>query len=181
MAKKVFVDLDGVMVDFITGVLKLHDVPYVDFSEFKGTYALTKILNMTPMDFWKHIDQNESFWENLEKTEEADEIINFLEQHTDPKNIFFLSSPSRNPDCHHGKAKWIWKYYPKYLTRLILTGHKQFLADRDRLLIDDNDEHCNKFKEAGGRALLFPRPWNTKYAFAEGALELFKKEVRRFL
>lgn len=32
-----------------------------------------------------------------------------------------------------------------------------------RVLIDDNDTNCAKWREHGGTAILFPQPWNSDH------------------
>ena len=183
MGKKVFVDLDGIVADFVGGVFKLHGLdPESPSLLFKGSYDIARVLGMSIEDFWGHLDSDETFWASLEKTSDADEIMNLVEQRAQSTgDIYFLSSPARNPRCHYGKAQWVSKHYPKYINRLILTGHKHFLAGRDRVLIDDSDENCKKFSAERGKSLLYPRPWNSKHLFSSQALSFFEKEFRRFI
>lgn len=182
MIKKVFLDLDGVVADFVSAVLDLHSLtPEEVLPNMKGSYSIDKILNVSPTRFWKIIEEAPYFWEALEKTEEADQIFALLLKKFEPSQIYFLSAPSLSSDSHWGKAEWVRKHYPEYLNRLILTGHKHLLASRDAVLIDDSDKKVEAFRKAGGKAILFPRPWNSYYEFANLPLSLFSKEVNRVL
>ena len=178
MERVVFVDLDGVVADFVGGVCRLHGI---DTPKFNGEYDIGKVMGMSTTEFWGHLDSDETFWADLGKTSEADEIMSFLEGAVGEKNIYFLSSPALNPACHSGKATWVKEHYGGYINRLILCGHKHFLASRGRLLIDDNERNCKRFAAAGGNTFLWPRSWNGKGAFEDRGVEIFKKEIRRFV
>lgn len=179
--KIVFVDMDGVLADFVGGVLQRHNLPEDSYTQFKGSYDIIKYLNMTPQDFWTQLDEDEKFWHNLALTPEANAIIDELESRIPRTNIFFLSSPALSPNCHYGKAAWVQTHFAPYLNRLILTGHKHLLSARQRYLIDDSDDNIIKFQKHGGAGILFPRHWNAKYRFAGNPMQIFKAETRRFL
>jgi 5'(3')-deoxyribonucleotidase len=180
--KVILLDMDGVMCDFVTAVLRLNNTDPKILEKFKGDYEITKHLKMTPTDFWKRIEEEEDFWHYLEKTSEADDLMNHLEQQTDPKNIYFCSSPSQDPYSHFGKAFWIKTHYPRYINRLILTNHKHFMAGKDRILIDDSDSNISKFKEHGGLTVLVPRKWNSKHTVhSHEVLEHTLADLRRVL
>lgn len=161
----VFIDMDGVVADFVGGVCKLHDLDYRSLTYgMQGSYDIARHTCMSANDFWTHLDQDEKFWENLELTEEAESIMSLLENHFKAKNCYFLSSPAMSPNCFYGKAAWIHKHFPGYINRLILTGHKHFVASPNRLLVDDSDTNIAKFKKHGGNTLLIPRPWNSGHS-----------------
>jgi len=42
----------------------------------------------------------------------------------------------------------------------LFSWHKEKLAAPCRLLIDDRSENVKAFRDAGGSAILVPRPWN---------------------
>ena len=178
--KLVFVDLDGIIVDFVGGVLKSHNVDPSFKERGQGNYNLASLLGMTESEFWLQLDVNEKFWEDLEKTEEADDLIEFIEDLVEPSSIYFLSSPAVSSFCYSGKAKWIYKHFNRYIHHLILMQQKHFIAAPNRILIDDNDANCNKWRSNRGVGLLFPRPWNSKHHVVDG-FDLLKRELRRVL
>tara|TARA_B100000700_G_C14367978_1_gene544625 strand:+ start:90 stop:317 length:228 start_codon:yes stop_codon:yes gene_type:complete len=49
----------------------------------------------------------------------------------------------------------------------MLGSHKHLLAKPDVVLIDDSDEKCRKFIEAGGHAILLPQPWNANHGLVD--------------
>lgn len=187
MGKTVFVDLDGVVADFVGGVFALHKdtIPSEKadqiITNMRGSYDIVESLGMTPGNFWRQIDQDNLFWENLLLTDEAVSLMAQLEKHPKKPDIYFLSSPALSPSCYYGKASWVQKNFPKYINKLILTGHKNFLANRDRILIDDSDMNIDKFRVSGGLGVIFPRPWNSKYQFSRTPMTLVIAELNRLL
>lgn len=181
MISRVLVDLDGVMTDFVGAALKLHRfTPEEVLPHMRGKYDIEKILEIPARDFWRKISEDDLFWHELEKTEEADSLLELVSKRPrSPEQVFFCSSPTSDPASHHGKAMWVKKHYPVYLRRLILCSQKHFLANRDTLLIDDSDNNVDAFKKAGGRAILVPRPWNSLYAFSGNPLKLVRMELQR--
>ena len=180
--KKVFVDLDGVVADFVSAALALHKANHKEvLSNMLGRFCLTEALGLTTSQFWKGIEEEPFFWQNLDKTPEADLLFSILEDMFDPSQIYFLTAPSLCPQSHWGKAEWVKKHYGKYFTRLIITGHKHLLASKDTLLIDDNPSNCEKFSAAGGSTILFPRPWNALYPLCEFPLEQMLPGIRMLL
>lgn len=181
MAKRVFLDLDGVLADFIGGVLKLHNLPYSHIKDMKGSYGVAKYLNLSEKDFWGELNKHPDFWHSLSTTKEANDLVENIYSLVDSSSVYLLTSPSRNEHAYSGKYLWVKKHFPDLLPRLILTSHKHLLADRFHILVDDSDKNCNDFKKAGGNAILFPRPWNSKFSLATKGYELVIKEIRRFL
>lgn len=179
-AKYVFVDMDGVLVDFVGGVFNFFEADPTNYNP-RGDYELTNYLNLPPKEFWSRLDKCEDFWETLHITPEAEPLLDFLLSRVDEKNIFLLTSPALHPNCFYGKAAWVKKHFPQFLPRLILTEHKQFLAARDRLLIDDSDRNISRFREHQGLAVLVPRKWNSQHAFHEDALHMTIQSLKRFL
>ena len=79
-----------------------------------------------------------------------------------------------------GKWAWIRDNLPIYLKRTIITqAPKHLLARPDTLLIDDKDENVDGFREAGGKALLIPRPWNRAHLQADRTVEVVKEFLER--
>lgn len=175
----VFVDMDGVLVDFVGGVLKSHSLPLSTIKRFEGAYDIAAVLNMKPRDFWRHLDEDRRFWAELEPTPECFEIMARLESYFDRKDIYLLSSPAISPDCFSGKAEWVAAHLPTYMNRLFLMNKKHFCAAPGRLLIDDSDTNVAKFKSAGGAAVLLPRPWNSRHAELRNktTISIFEKEI----
>lgn len=154
MLNKIFIDMDGVLADFVGGAALFHKKDRWSVV----TSDITECWNMPKEDFWKPLGYD--FWVNLPKTEEADYIIGLCEEELPSENIAILTSPCKTNGCSDGKREWINKHFPKYKKRILMGSAKHFCASPDALLIDDSDDKIAKFVNAGGEGFLYPRPWN---------------------
>ena len=67
MTDSILLDLDGVLVNFIAGAMKAHNISLTDLGEWPpGEWHLDKIMKMTPADFFAPLERDESFWFNLD-------------------------------------------------------------------------------------------------------------------
>ena len=149
-----FLDLDGVLVDFVGGALKLHgkELPHHETS-----WDFMAQLGIGPEAFWSPM--GEDFWANLEPTPEMPHIVELVESHFN-RDVYLCTSPCQTPGCTTGKARWVEKHLPNYRRKLILLGGKDLFAGPNRVLIDDHDKNVEAWRLAGGMAVLVPRPWN---------------------
>lgn len=161
---KILIDMDGVVADFVGGILNRlgKKSPYTDASKLgdKG-WDIVKLLEIEPSVFWDACDAN--FWLTLDKTPEADRIIEECYNHSD--ELCFLTSPCRTPGCMDAKVAWAdWHFpgIPILLSRAVKGGlpPKSFVASPLNYLIDDNSDNVDSFVNSGGQAFLLPRPWN---------------------
>lgn len=180
----VFLDMDGVLTDFVGAAAKVHgkECPYSN-KPFSKDLLMHEEWGMDLGEFWTKICEDEAFWHNLSKTPECDALMDILVSLKDV-DLFIASSPCMDPKSHHGKATWIQEHYPKLLNKMILTNHKHLLAKPNTLLIDDTETNVARFMKNGGRTILFPRPWNSKYIIGRNAGDVMKyvtMELRRFV
>ena len=116
--KRLYVDMDGVLVDFFSGVNRLSSQTRVAYAgnpeDAPGVFSL-----MDPMPG-------------------AIDALNRLSQKFD---VYILSTaPWDNPSGWSDKLNWIKQYLgPYFKKRLILSHHKDLL--RGDFLIDDWDRH----------------------------------------
>jgi hypothetical protein len=163
---KIFLDMDGVLVDFNRPALFLHGISYdiypcsAGWDIIRACNILRPELNMTPGKFWGKFNQR--FWATLPKTNLCDTLIRTVEGYVGAENVALLTS-GQWPEAAAGKTEWVRDNLPSYRERLIIGTAKEFLAGPDRLLIDDRDKNVEDFRAAGGSAILVPRPWNTKW------------------
>jgi 5'(3')-deoxyribonucleotidase len=127
MKKKIlYIDMDGVVADFIKSIFILH--PEI----------INKNLYPTTSSIEDKIDdiciQNKNFFKNLEPIQDAIECTKPL---FDKYDVYFLSTPMWDvPESYTDKRLWLEKHYGNLAKkRLILTNRKD-LAIGD-ILIDD--------------------------------------------
>ena len=184
MINTIFLDMDGVFVNFLGGLHKALGVPY-DIDNYpykKGKWNMLtdiKPFDDIPATFEKCNDCcTTSFWQNLEWMHDGHDILTTIEYRCTSAQIYLLTTPMPNLESASGKMMWVNDNLPIYLKRTIITqAPKHLLARPDTLLIDDKDENIDGFIEAGGRGLLVPRPWNHAHLNADRTVEV----IREFL
>jgi len=172
----VFIDLDGVLVDFHGGFEQalirrgLQSLIPADWP--RGVWSLSEAYKISNETVWNIIDTTPSFWENLEPYPWMDAVVNMIPCDVEIK---LLSSPSQNPSSWSGKAAWVKKQFGTTVGNLILTNDKTPMANSRSLLIDDSDKNVESFRNAGGRAILFPQLWNQLHEKADAPACFLKK------
>lgn len=160
------VDMDGVVADFVGAALPLfNEYDTIEFwSQNKGKYDIAGILGLSQKEFWDRIEIQPYFWEDILVYPEAGELVNICERYVGKDNIYFLSSPCMSDKCFSGKFNWIETHFPEYKNRLILCNDKHHFASPNKILIDDSESKVNNFRHHGGKAYLWPKPWNFLHA-----------------
>lgn len=168
---KALLDLDGVLVDFVSGAQRLHGQPVgphliTDWDFYEGW-------GLTPESFWAPM--GEEFWAGLDWTAEGRSILAVVEAAVGRENVCLLTSPCDTPGCVEGKVRWIRRYLPEYRRRFLVGPAKEYAAGPGRVLIDDSDANVIRFSAAGGNTVLVPRPWNSFKRSAASHIDLFVK------
>ena len=148
-----FLDLDGVIVDFIAGIIDFWNLKCTH-NDIKTWGGLYDYFEGTEEEFWSPLP--ESFWENLDFTPEGADIINLLAPH---KPTILTAPPWTGAS---GKQKWIQKNLPEYFDhgRYLIGPGKDAVAHPGAILIDDADHNIDAWVAKGGQGILVPRPWN---------------------
>lgn len=150
---RVFVDLDGVVVNFHEPASKAFPgivYPKEGILDFTWLYDQVKH-DHSVADFMGKIEALPNFWPGLRSFAWMPELIQILEENCSD-NWYFLSAASQNPESWSGKADWVKRYFGvKGIHRLILVhGAKTKVVSSDAILIDDKLEHCKDWQDKGG-------------------------------
>lgn len=164
-----YVDMDGVLCDFVGGVRELlaceEDVFIPTDADWpKGEYDICNAAKITPKLMWTYIDKCPEFWERLAIMPEAIEMFSELQG---IGRTFVCTSPSLHASCVAGKLRWLQKLFGYPFRDYVFTTHKELLAHPNAILIDDHDQNCKKFVDCGGRAILYPQPWNSSHGMMD--------------
>jgi len=164
----IYVDMDGVLADFVGGVLRLSE------SELRPEdvtdYDLYSVLGVSVAEFWKRIDQRGAlWWAELDPYPWAAYLWQMAREAGD---AYVLSTPSQSPSSSSGKVMWIDRHLPQRdRRRYILAPDKTPLARRGAILIDDRPANCESWRRRGGRVIPFPQPWNNWCGSAADVIE----------
>jgi len=188
MIKTVFLDMDDVLADFMRGLHEALNIPY-DYFNYpykKGEWNILGYqikLQGSIITFDQCNDCCDTlFWQNLEWMHDGYDILTAVEYKYAPAQIYLLTTPMPNVDSPTGKWLWVRDNMSMYYKRTIITqAPKHLLARPDTLLIDDKDENVDGFREAGGKALLIPRPWNRAHLQADRTVEVVKEFLERYV
>lgn len=158
----IFLDLDGVIINWAKGVCNWFDVPY-EPEKITRWNIMPEIVNVHPRDFWPIIN-TPVFWEYLDFYPEAISFIERLQQYGE---VILMTSPAHG--CAGYRQNWIQKNLPTIFNKgkYILTPSKYACAHKGAILIDDHNENCQQFSTAGGHTILYPQPWNQKTSLTE--------------
>jgi len=149
-----YIDLDGVLVDLVQGVLNREHITHYHWPE--GHYNIEEVLGI------KLNELDADFWINLPMTNEAIEIMNLISSCKFIGNILLLTQPC-NSACAAGKWTW-WERSQFHGFPLIMCSNKRWFSRPDTILFDDCDINCEEFRNGGqGVAILISRPWNSQY------------------
>lgn len=180
MINTVYLDLDGVITDFVGGVCKA----FGKVNPYPKETRDYSFWNAWPEIPFKDVDAicNQEFWHNLEWVDDGRDTLRAIMGTLGLENVYLVTMPMPNLESASGKMMWINDNLPIYLGQTIITTKdvsKSLLAKPDTLLIDDKDENVDGFREAGGKALLVPRPWNRAYLQSDRTVEIVREFLER--
>lgn len=177
----IFVDIDGVLADFTSAALAVHDRAEIMATWPAGERDIPKVLGLSRTKYWKGIDGlGCEFWSELVPYPWFKELISLIESFG-PFSL--LTAPALAPHCLEGKVMWIYKNFPRENGRLfgdfLIGREKHLLASPRRILIDDAEHNADQFTKHGGHSILFPQIWNRNHA-VEDRLEFVESQLKQF-
>ena len=137
----IYLDMDGVLVDFDKQFEELTGMAPSAFEAKNGSD-----------EFWEAIDgAGVGFWRGMKWMPGGEALYNRASQ----APHFLLSSPSRSDVSKIGKHLWRRDKTPS--TKLILARsyNKKNYANPSSILIDDRESNINQWREAGGIGILY--------------------------
>lgn len=170
MINTVFLDMDGVITNFNKAVCEEFDLPCPP-----KVYHFFRKIRKEVNDFC-----TAEFWANLEWMDDGRDTLRAIMDTLGLDKIYFLTKMMPNIEAASGKMMWIRDNLPIYLDRVILMSlgvSKSSLARPDALLIEDCDKHAEDFREAGGEAILVPRPYNKLRKYSDVSSQIVRKEL----
>jgi 5'(3')-deoxyribonucleotidase len=156
----IYVDMDGVLCDFAGAALHVHGRPEIMDNWPPLAWDMHALIGCTEAEFWHKIDaRGFAFWANLKPYQWFVDLLGIIAE-----PFVISTSPSHSHHSSSGKVAWVQMHLGAKFRDYMIGCHKHLLANRDSILIDDNDANCEKFERHGGRAILFPQPWNANHS-----------------
>lgn len=143
MINSIYIDMDGVVADFDKHFENETGHKCEDYEKEFGQ-----------IQFWRKVYKTPKFFEYMPPFDWFLEIVSLSLKITD--DVTFLSSPSttNHPLCVIQKRIWLDNHYGDFFPA-IFEKRKEIYASPDALLIDDSEHKVKRWREAGGRAILF--------------------------
>lgn len=158
----ILLDLDGVIVDFISGAIKAFGMNHDEvLSRWQpGEWHIEPAMRIPESDFWQSIERVPDFWINLPAYSWADDLYDQLAKLDE---VIICTTPTRDHNCASGKIQWLQKWKGKNFRKYVITAHKEILATESNILVDDRDDNIRKFVNKGGKGVLFPAIQNSRH------------------
>lgn len=156
MKPVIFVDLDGVVADFVSAALFVHGRSHVPLSSVP--WCIEKFLGIEPAAFWAPLGFD--FWSSLEPLPDGFRLLDHALALVGAERVGLLTSPCDTAGCVEGKRAWVERHLPGLKRRLFVGSAKELFAGPHKLLVDDHDANVDRFAAAGGMVLQPARPWN---------------------
>ena len=155
MRSQIFLDLDGVLCDLLGGIeIMMH----IKLNRAQGSIDFMEALGIGRKEFWRNMSIED--WAGLPKMEDADTILNIVDEYKPV--ILSANTETGTANCIAGKIEWLKRNIMDYYEddRWFFGKKKYKLAYPGAILIDDYEYNTEKWENAGGIAILVPRPWN---------------------
>ena len=169
MIEDIFLDMDGVLCQFVEAALRLHSRSYLLKMWPEGEYDILKVTDISEGHFWGQIAKHSpDFWRRLQPYPWAKKLLEICRE---VAPVTIATSPTIDANSVLGKLGWLKDFTGDDGFRDYMIGPaKHLLARPGVVLIDDCEANCQAFERrpdgrpTGGRSLLFPRPWNKYHA-----------------
>lgn len=159
-----YLDLHGVLADFVGACLNNYQWCKITTEEITDWDFLRNVLGFKKENevraFWK--SKGYTFWaKNIQPEPWADELVKVIEDRFGDRIAIVTSVAPDSDNAYEGSCDWIDEHFPQFNGKVIACSQKWLLAHPKAMLIDDNEDTVNKFYQNGGKAILFPRTWNS--------------------
>lgn len=158
----IYLDLDGVLVNFIDAVEEL----YPGAKELQKTYYGSNRYQEHPElakqyeDFRNAILSKPNFWRDLPWMDDGKELVSFILNKIPLRNIGIITAPMKGDDrCYIEKKQWVANNLPFIsLNNFYLEKQKYTkigsIPETHQILIDDHSDNIGEWITHGGIGIL---------------------------
>jgi hypothetical protein len=174
----IFLDLDGVLANYFESCCRLFGFDSRDYPA--GQWDMWTPMGVTKSDYLATVDREEKFWWEIEPFDHALDLVDLIKQL--PCTWSILTSPwvFRHRSLHSDKVAWVRQHIDADV-QVDFMVDKWRLARPDALLIDDGEHNVDRFREAGGQAILFPSLLNRAHPFRDDPLTVVKSQLQEIM
>jgi len=188
--KTILLDVDGVLANWMKSACRAIGEDYsaimgrfdeVDFDSRGEHWGIEALGDIDPGELWDAIHaEGRSFWAELEPYPWAIELYEACRAEAP---TYILTSPSRHHSSPAGKVEWMDRHLGggEPFRDFLIGSPKELCARPGSLLIDDRPRNCDRFRRAGGSAILFPTPWNHHCEHASDPLAFVMPRIKHWL
>ncbi len=150
--KRIFIDMDGVLVDFLAGVSKMIGKPLTSDAKGHSEY-----------DARKQELTDKRLFRNLPPMVDYHELIGYVKHTALPWEILTAAGTVNRETVVYDKNEWIKQYVdPFIVVTCTYSGTQKAAFARDgNVLIDDRKENIDAWEDAGGIGVLHTSAENT--------------------
>lgn len=181
--KRLFLDMDGVLVNWDKGCHELHGIPYRPGGKWPyklgpDGWHFYRELGMTVPQLFR--GQNRDFWANLEWMPDGRKLLQICESKFG-RNITLLTSPYDNDGTVDGRKDWIKRHMPGYIHRVLIGDPKEACAHPDAVLVDDCEENIKNWQKMDGIGVMVPRPYNSLFKVRSIATDVVEARLHKIV
>jgi 5'(3')-deoxyribonucleotidase len=172
-----FIDMDGVLCDFVSAACAVFGRRDLPSNWPLGERSMGAALGCSDKDFWETIKADPGFWSNMHPYPWCHELFDTVKEFG--YEPFISTSPSLDPASASGKTEWIQRVFGRSFRSYFIGGKKHALAMPGRVLIDDRNDTVDKFCACGGIGILFPRRWNSLHGISNDPMAFVRESLGR--
>ncbi len=160
---KIFLDLNGVLVDLAGGLLRLYPGGEHDgyIRRLKDGEKYRDVLS----GCWNRVSLNpREFWDNLKVFPWADRLVSTCSEYGRVGILTSVGIHSEDPNeisnAYAERVRLVYKYFGGLSLPPIFTSGKYMLAGENSILVDDTEEKLDSFREERGYIFLWPNQFH---------------------
>ena len=147
MKPRIYLDMDGVLVDFESHLVKTVKMSINDW------------MKLGRKERWDPVIADTKFWHNAPWNNEGKKLFEYVKKFN-PHILSAYVEHAHDPNCIPGKAHWARTKagIPSQRINLVMRSQKKNfakVAGQPAILIDDYEKNTSEFTKAGGIGITF--------------------------